>query len=209
MTNTVIDLSHHQGPVDLETAKHSGIQALLHKCTQGTDYADCMYRPRRAISENLGLLFGAYHFGDATDGKEQAAWFLHNAGSPVPSIIALDIEENPIGKSMELAQAYEFISFIKFHTDKYPLLYGGFYLRQLLAGQRDGLLNLCPLWIADYRPTVQPEIIAGWKAWTLWQYTNGQTGNPPHTVPGIGNCDRNTFNGSPEDLKAFWEQIGE
>ena len=44
----------------------------------------------------------------------------------------------------------------------------------------------------------------GWKAYTLWQYTDGHDGPKPHTVPGIGECDRNQFDGSESDLKAQW-----
>jgi lysozyme len=46
---------------------------------------------------------------------------------------------------------------------------------------------------------------AGFTAWSLWQYSNGQINAPASPVPGIGVCDRDRFNGSPDQLKAFWE----
>jgi GH25 family lysozyme M1 (1,4-beta-N-acetylmuramidase) len=38
--NGVIDLSHHNGKVDLQKAADSGIVGVIHKATQGQDYVD-------------------------------------------------------------------------------------------------------------------------------------------------------------------------
>jgi lysozyme len=38
----------------------------------------------------------------------------------------------------------------------------------------------------------------------MWQYTDGALGGEPHTVAGIGRCDRDTFNGSVAQLRRLW-----
>jgi lysozyme len=43
-----------------------------------------------------------------------------------------------------------------------------------------------------------------WASWTLWQYTDGDMGPAPHSVEGIGPCDRDRFNGTPAQLARFW-----
>ena len=44
-----------------------------------------------------------------------------------------------------------------------------------------------------------------WSTWTLWQYTGDDKGpNQPHAVPGVGVCDRDTFNGDGAGLRALW-----
>ena len=54
-------------------------------------------------------------------------------------------------------------------------------------------------------PRRQPnKIQQTWPAWTLWQYTDGVAGPGPHSVDGIGPCDRDQFNGTVDQLKQLW-----
>ncbi len=116
------------------------------------------------------------------------------------------LEDNAAEPSMELAQAYDFIKAIRSATGRWPGLYGGFYLRQLLAGKPDAMLQNCWLWLSDYEAS--PHILPGWDQWTLWQYTDDTHGNPPHDVAGIRECDRDIFNGeSADELRAFWSGV--
>jgi len=85
---------------------------------------------------------------------------------------------------------------------RFPGLYSGHYLKELLGPANDPVLTNCWLWISQYGPT--PVIPHAWKAWTMWQYTDGAMGSQPHTVDGVGACDRDTFNGTSEELQAFW-----
>lgn len=65
------------------------------------------------------------------------------------------------------------------------------------------VLARCPLWYARYAPA-PIGIPALWPRWTLWQYTDGKAGPEPHEVPGLGFCDRDTFNGTEAELRARW-----
>jgi len=74
--NIIVDLSHHNGNVDLNQAQAAGIVGVIHNATQGTSFVDPMYQTNRAKAQQAGLLWGAYHFGVGADGVEQADFFL-------------------------------------------------------------------------------------------------------------------------------------
>ena len=40
--------------------------------------------------------------------------------------------------------------------------------------------------------------------WTMWQHTDGVMGPEPRETDGIGNCDRDKFNGKLDALKSLW-----
>ena len=57
--NVIVDLSHHNGNVDLAQAQAAGIVGVIHKATQGTAHVDPMYQVNRAKAQDAGLLWGA------------------------------------------------------------------------------------------------------------------------------------------------------
>jgi lysozyme len=63
-------------------------------------------------------------------------------------------------------------------------------------------ISECWFWLAQYGPT--PVVPRNWKTWTMWQYTDGALGPKPHTVKGIGRCDRDKFNGTEAQLRKLW-----
>jgi lysozyme len=202
-SNVVIDLSHHNGLVDLAKAASSGVQGIIHKATQGWKYADPMYPVNRKAALNQGLMWGAYHFGVGADGVEQADFFLSTVDPDDNTLLVLDFEANTADSSMDLIEARAFVTHIQQNTGRWPGLYGGQYLKELLGTASDPVLSNCWLWLAQYGPTAV--LPPGWDEWTMWQYTDGLVGPDPHVVPGVGNCDRDFFNGTAADLKAFWE----
>jgi lysozyme len=204
--NVVIDLSHHNGEVDLVRAKAAGIVGVIHKATQGQKNVDPLYETNRAKAGEAGLLWGAYHFGTGSDGVAQAEHFLDVAGTGKEVLRVLDLEPNPTGPSMTLEEARAFIVHVEAETGVYPGLYSGHYVKQLLAGGSDPLLAKCWLWLAQYGPT--PVVPPNWKTWTMWQYTDGAAGPGPHEVDGVGLCDRDRFNGSPAGLARLWGVAG-
>lgn len=199
MLNVIIDLSHHNETVDFATLKAAGIVGIIHKATQGTGYTDPTYASRRTDAEAAGLLWGAYHFGTGADGAVQAKQFLKVAGPPDKTLLVLDFEQNTQGDSMTLAQADDFVTAVQQQSGRWPVLYTG---SSYFGTKKDALLAKCPLWLAQYgSKTVVP---ANWPSWTLWQYTDGISGPGPHTVDGVGKCDRDQFYGTLEQLMAFW-----
>jgi lysozyme len=202
--NVVIDLSHNNANVDLARARADGVQGLIHKATQGSGFSDPAYPARRDQARQAGLLWGAYHFATAADPVVQARFFLRVADITPGDLLVLDFEVNEASpnNTMTLDQARTFISTVQDATGITPGLYGGAYLKEQMANTSDETIQACWLWWAQYG--VAPNIPPAWPAWTLWQYTDGHHGTPPFAVDGIGTCDRDQYQGAPDELQAKW-----
>ena len=203
---SVVDLSHHNGTVNLQQAAADGLVGVIHKASQGVDYADPTYVGNRAQARAAGLLWGAYHFGTGADGVAQADWFLRTCDPQSGDLVVLDFENNTAGASMTLEEARAFVTHVNQATGRWPGLYAGHYLKELLNGQSDPVLGQCWFWLAQYGPTAV--VPATWSSWTLWQYTDGGVGPGPQQVAGIGRCDCDRFNGDDVALRAFWQTQG-
>jgi lysozyme len=200
--NVVVDLSHHNNIVDFETIKQNGILGVIHKATQGFSYSDPTYQDRRSQALEAGLMWGAYHFGVGGDGLVQAEHFLDFVKPDVNDLLVLDFEPNSQGSSMTLTEAEEFVTHVHDVTQCWPGLYSGHYVKELLSGHGNTILSNCWFWLAQYGTS--PVVPPAWDDWTMWQYTDGAIGPEPHTVEGIGHCDRDKFNGDIEALKRLW-----
>lgn len=207
MINSVIDISHHNKISSFRKVQQAGIFGVIHKATQGITYVDPTFSENKTKAEEAGLLVGAYHFGVAGDAIAQAEHFVSVAGEK--KLLVLDFEGNPQGHDMSLEEAEHFVHHIKQLSGRYPGLYSGHTIKEALANR--GItspdqteLSKCWLWIAQYSSApLLPKI---WSQWSLWQYTDGAAGFEPHTVNGIGRCDRDQFNGTATELLAFWNQ---
>jgi lysozyme len=200
--NIVVDLSHHNGVIDLNAAARSGLVGVIHKATQGVGYQDPMYAGNKTKAKQAGLLWGAYHFGVGADGVAQAESFLNFVKPDAGTLLVLDLEPNGQGPSMTLEEARAFVTHVNSETGRWPGLYAGHYLKELLGTNTDSVLANCWFWLSQYGPTAV--VPPNWRTWTLWQYTDGAVGPPPHEVPGIGRCDRDMFNGTEASLRALW-----
>src|SRR5258705_5934076 len=149
------------------------------------------------------MLWGAYHFATGSDGIKQAEHFLDVVGSFENTLLVLDFEPNPTGPSMSLEEARAFATHVKEQTGRFPGLYSGHFIKQLLGSNTDAVIGQCWLWLAQYGPT--PVVPANWPTWTIWQYTDGAVGSEPHKVAGIGRCDRERFNGTEAELRTLWQ----
>ena len=200
--NAIVDISHHNANVDFAKLKAAGILGVIHKATQGVSGTDPTYEAHRAAAQAQGLLWGAYHFGTDSDGVQQAMNFLNVVGDVSNTLIALDFESNPTGPSMSLEEARAFVTHINESTGRFPGFYSGHDIKQALGTKTDAVLANCWFWLAQYGPTAV--VPPNWANWTLWQYTDGALGPEPKEVPGVGRFDRDLFNGSEEELRAFW-----
>ena len=226
--NSVVNMSHYDlMRPDFEAMAREGIVGVIHEATFPRLERDSKYAERQRAARQVGLLWGAYHFGDGTDPVRQADHFLRSVaavrmGGPEESrsgvLLVLDFEKNGHypGGSMSLAQAVACVQRIKQRTGKYPGLYGSENrLRQMLYGRgalgahREILTN-CWLWIANYHN--EPRHTAPWSHWHMWQYTgDGKCGLRPRSsypisVANVRKAERNIFRGSNATLKAFWQE---
>jgi len=225
-SNSVVNLSHYDlMRVDFERMKREGIVGVIHEATYPRFDRDSYYGSRQDAATRAGLLWGAYHFGDATDPVRQADHFLTMVASqwhgqnlrPDGVLLVLDFEKNDHypGGTMRVDQAVTFVERIRQRTGKYPGVYGSENrLRTMLNGrgvsssQRQILAN-CWLWIANYHS--EPRSTAPWDRWHLWQYTgDGKCDLPramfPKSIANIRKAERNIFRGSLAGLQAFWQE---
>jgi len=225
-SNSVVNLSHYDlMRVDFERMKSEGIVGVIHEATYPRFDRDAYYGDRQSAATRAGLLWGAYHFGDATDPVRQADHFLDMVASewhgqyvrPEGVLLVLDFEKNghyPSG-TMRVDQAVKFVERIRERTGKYPGVYGSEYrLRAVLnargvsPAQRQTLAN-CWLWVANYHK--EPRDLAPWEFWHLWQYTGDGVCDLPHTafpksIANIRKAERNIFRGTPSSLQTFWRE---
>jgi lysozyme len=200
--NAVIDISHHNGNVNLVKAKGDGILGVIQKATQGQSGKDPTFKTNRSKANDAGVMFGAYHFATGSDGLKQAQHFLDVVDSIENTLLVLDFEPNPTGPDMGLEEARSFVLHVKEQTGRFPGLYSGHYIKKLLGTSKDEVLGQCWFWLAQYGPTAVVPV--NWSTWTMWQYTDGAFGPPPHKVAGLGRCDRDKFQGDEAGLKKLW-----
>lgn len=200
---SIIDL-YGGDSIEPERAKASGVVAMIHKATEGSDFRDRKYSKRRAAAKQLGLLWGSFHFSNDSNTSRQVANYLGHAEIAQEDLVCLDFEHNK-GQEMSLEQAHEFIGTIHEKVGRYPVLYGGAWLREQVGEREDPIFAKCPLWYRRYAPLPKAIPKQIWPTYTLWQYTDGNAdyGGPPRSVNGL-TCDRNLFDGSLDELQRRW-----
>jgi len=229
-SNSVVNLSHYDlMRVDFEQMRSQGIVGVIHESSYPPSVRDAKYAGRQQAAVRAGLLWGAYHFANASNPVRQADHFLNvvssswrqadPSGRPNEVLLVLDFEKNGHypGGTMRVDQAVAFIERIRERTGKYPGLYSGEYrIRDVLnssrvtAAQKRVLTN-CWLWVANYH--YQPRVVAPWRGWDMWQYTgDGVCDLPrsthPKNIANIKSAERNMFRGSPDAARAFWRNHG-
>ena len=227
-TNAVVNLSHYDTMrVDFPGMKSEGIIGVTHEASYPPFARDAHYALRQQAATRAGLLWGAYHYGNATDPVRQADHFLRVVSSawaqadpasrPEGVLLVLDFEKNGHypGGTMRADQAVAFVERIRSRTGVYPGIYSGeYHLAQVLnsarvtPAQKQTLTN-CWLWVANY--SKEPRATAPWNYWAMWQYCgDGKCGLPRSSHPiGIANirkAELNIFRGSRNDLADFWQR---
>ena len=196
MTPNVIDIYHGNIVHDFAALKANGILGVIHKATQGANYADPLYAKNRILATNAGLLWGAYSFNTGEDVATQVVQFFSHAEPDANTLMALDFEDNPHSQ-MSLAQARQFLELADAQLGRKLVIYSGNRIKDLLGNTADPFFGSHRLWLAQYGPVARVQ--ASWSKQWLWQYS--ETGRLPGTD---GQIDLNTYDGSPDDLAAEW-----
>ena len=178
--------------------------------------------PPWAGAKAAGLIRSAYQFFRPTqDPTAQANLLLSKIGNQIepgdlPPVIDMEAAGG-LSPAQVTAAMQEWISVVEGKLGRKPIIYTGNYFWTGSMGNPQGYADY-PLWIAAYPycyDSIQsgsycPTIPDQWSKWTFWQYSDG-TNTPdqgcstkPPVMPGVGqSCDRNFFNGTLADLKAF------
>ncbi len=222
-SNCVVNLSHYDlMRPNFGLMREQGIIGVIHEATYPRFDRDALYTARQQDATRSGLLWGAYHFGDATDPVRQADHFMRVVSSSGLGqrgvLLVLDFEKNGHypGGTMRPDQAVAFVERVRERTGHYPGLYGSENrLRSVLnapnvsSTQRQVLSN-CWLWIANYH--WEPRVSQPWHFWTMWQYTgDGKCDLRPRDaypkgISNIARAERNMFRGSSAAAIAFWQE---
>jgi lysozyme len=226
--SNVVNLSHYDlMRVDFAAMKREGILGVIHEATYPPFVRDAKYFERQQAATRAGLMWGAYHYANATDPVRQADHFLSVVSSAWAHVdptargpgvlLVLDFEKNGHypGGTMRVDQAVAFVERIRERTGVYPGIYSGEYHARTTLGNpkvsaaQKSVLAKCWLWMANY--TNEPRATAPWNYWALWQYCgDGKGARPrsayPISVANIKKAERNIFRGNQSDLKEFWQR---
>ena len=205
----VVDLYHGDSVKSFQQARDAGVLGVIHKATTGGTGRDDAYDDRSKAALEVGLLWGAYHWGTSAPAKTQVENFLSWAKPNDKTLVALDFERTA-GNQMTLDGAREFLTLIQQRLGRKAVLYGGSLLKEMLGTRKDTFFGGHRLWLAEYgnHPTVQ----ASWDRFWLWQYTDGSKAGPePKTVPGLpgdskGQLDCDHFVGTAQQLADEWAE---
>lgn len=191
-----IDISAHNGNVDMERVAADGYEFVFIKATEGVNFKDRNFRVNYDKAEKAGLKTGIYHFFRFDrDGVEQALNLLKAVGKRRPDLgIVIDVEKagNPDSIPKEKIQSR------LTHMVEYLNLLGH---RVMFYSNRDGYYEYladafpgAPLWICGFSENpIHAE-------WSFWQF------NHRGEVDGIeGDVDLNAFCGSREEWQNFLE----
>lgn len=189
-----IDISAHNGDVDLQKAADSGIEFVFIKATEGGDFKDRNFRVNYDKATKAGLKKGIYHFFRFDrDGVEQALNLLRAVSYRKPELgLVIDVEKagNPDSIPIEvvnrrLIEMVDYLNLLGHRVMFYTNREGYYdYLAETFPGQ--------PLWICGFQENpIHAE-------WTFWQF------NHRGRVDGIkGDVDMNAFCGSRQEWESF------
>ena len=231
--NAVTTGGHDNDPAALKAIftalKDAGVYGIIHKVSQGLNYADPAYQIRMPIAIACGLLWGGYHFLTSADPKAQADFFLTQSGITAananPLLLACDFEDWPQAQpSLQQCMAFMKEIDIAAPPSVQCALYSGNVIRETLrpatGGHQDQAMvgvelffQQHRLWLAEYGPKEQ--IPYPWNqpipkssneaaqlpapGVWLWQFT--ETGN---VGPLPGKTDGNFYDGTADQLASRW-----
>ena len=200
----VVDLSHWDPASDYAEVKRSGVVGVIFKSTEGTSYRDPTYVAQRDAAKAAGLLWGSYHFADGSNIDKQVRNYLEYTDPRSDELICLDWEDNPSGSKMALSGVKRWIDTVEdlLQRPNQCVLYSGNTAKEALGNTVDEFLAKHRLWVCQYAS--EPEWQASWEHYWLWQFTDGEYGPQPHTVPGIGPCDINHYDNTAYRLITEW-----
>jgi lysozyme len=226
--DAVIDLSRGVTVTSFGQVRQSGILGVIHKASEGGDYADTAYAGRPLAGRGGGPAVGRLSFRHRPDAGRAAGGVLSfHVAAGTRTLLALDLEanENNPSNSMRLDQAEAFVQAVAQATGRLPVVYvhptwangeplpnSGLSLGAVVTPA--SILARCGLWVADYHDS--PEVPRAWEAtgWKLWQYCRRRERGPPSLRPDHHRAGRQPLRSQPVQrdagaLRGFWARAPE
>ncbi len=169
----IVDVSHHQGIIDWQKVKSSGVPGAYIKATEGVGYIDPCFRQNAGSAPAAGLKVGYYHYARPETGNSAAAEaesFLaavKDTPSDLPHVLDLEGDASKLGASKLTAWALEWLDSVG-QSDHRVMLYTGAAFARSYCG---AALGKYPLWIAHYGVET-PMGNSTWDKWSMFQYTS-------------------------------------
>jgi lysozyme len=197
-----VDVSYYQPHVDWIAAKKAGISFAFLRVSDGASFLDPELAPGWAAAGKAGIVRGPYQFfrpgEDAVAQADLLIATLRAQGGLQPGDLppVLDIEvTDDLPAATIRAGMGRWLARVEAAFGRRPMIYTS-------PGFWDGLgaeasFARYPLWVAHW-DTACPGVPGAWPTWTFWQTTDHAE------IPGIpGSVDRDRFNGTLADLRAF------
>jgi lysozyme len=189
-----IDTSHWEGLLDFYRLFENDIFAYYLKATEGYTFIDDTFLPSIPLINNVGGIWGAYHyFRIQYDPIKQAEHFYNLAkNTQLPPVV--DVEKiNNLGysKSYFTIQLDICLRKVQELFQRKVTIYTGYYPWTELTTSPGWASNYY-LWIANYGVTF-PKIPLPWTNYLFWQYTDRE-------VIGKYTIDANYYRGTKEQL---------
>ena len=197
----VVDVSEHNGDIDWNAVKNSGVDAAILRIGYGSWTEDKQFRANYRGCQNVGLPFGVYIYSYAYDGTfarhegEAVAKLMDQCGFPKDMPVFYDLEEwewtgykPPTDTGTYEAMAWAFFNALEKRGYTNHNVYSG--LHYLNGPLNSKYIHDRATWVAQYKSSTfgysfPPSIAANTRA---WQYTESGY------VNGIGaDVDLNAF----------------
>jgi hypothetical protein len=215
---------------DVSALQRNGAQGLIARCGKGLALDD-KCSPFLGAAHRCGMRLGTYYYVlKSADPVAQADQYISRLRAIAPGKKVLLVGDFDTKSSA--ADLVKFIDRIESQTGVLPAIYleNSDRFRGTLSAASPAekrRIRQCPYWLALYSngsgfetPQQLTKAYGIWDEWTMWQYagvewSHGSVSKHYHHGPWksptyFGNMDRplehNAFNGSPEDLAAFWER---
>lgn len=194
-----VDVSEHQGAIDVEALSGAGIQFVYAKATEGATYVDTQFPATCERAQGSNIALGAYHFfsfdssGDAQAASfiaaVQSAWndtAIHTLRPAVAVEWYGDKERNPPETDDVRRELREFVDAVEKACGSKPLIYVG---NDIYDRYIRGYFDDCELWISCRKWPAWVEWPQG--GWAIWQYSN--VGEVPGAANAAGHVDLNVL----------------
>ena len=169
-----VDLSNHQGIVDMKKLKKQNIQFIYIKATEGSSHVDLQFQNNWYNTKNEDILTGAYHFFSYdSKGETQAENYINTVGDIKGRLIPVVDVEYYGDKILNPPLKEDLIRELKIYLDKLeseynvkPIIYTSIDIYEKYL-KKD--FSLYKKWISSI---YYPLKLVYKDDWIIWQYTN-------------------------------------